>query len=59
MIGEPLLSALQSMVTFKLVAVDTDMTPVALPGTVGALGVPLTAAESAPFIVLIARIFTE
>ena len=47
------------MVTFKLVADDTDMTPVALPGTVGALGVPLTAAESAPFIVLIARIFTE
>ena len=59
MIGDPLASALQSIVTFKLVADDVVSTPVAAPGTVAVLGVPFTAAESAPLMVLIARIFTE
>ena len=58
-IGDPLLSALQSIVMLKLVGEDAVITPVALPGTVAVLGVPFTAPESAPLIVLIARILTE
>ena len=44
------------MVTLKLVADDVVRTPVAAPGTVAVLGVPFTALESAPLIVLTLRL---
>ena len=47
------------MVTSSLLLTDAVTTPVASPGIVAVRGVPFTPVESAPLIVLIARILTE